>query len=108
MIKLKEGQKVIAEDGSIYWIEKGDMLQEGHKYNSGFTGYVFKDLDGRTSKALRKLLDFESIDYDYFNDRGYGLFITDISDIHEIEDILDQLKSLTGYRAKADDLEMNL
>jgi len=33
MIKLKEGQKVLAEDGSFYEIERGDILREGYKPN---------------------------------------------------------------------------
>ncbi len=32
MIQLQEGQTVIAEDGSVYEIEKGDILQEGQSY----------------------------------------------------------------------------
>lgn len=108
MIKLKEGQKVLDEDGNEYLIEKNDVLIEKHKYNSNFTGYVFKDLDARTSKALKKILNDEFINYDYFNDHGYGLYITDIDNIHYVEDILKDLKQITGYNINSDDLEMNL
>lgn len=31
MISLKEGQRVLSEDGDIYEIEKGDVLQEGNQ-----------------------------------------------------------------------------
>lgn len=34
MIKLKEGQKVIAENGDIYIIEKDDVLTESHNMRS--------------------------------------------------------------------------
>ncbi len=43
MIKLKEGQKVLAEDGKLYEIEKGDVLKEGTLQEAEITPQEFCD-----------------------------------------------------------------
>lgn len=48
MIKLKEGQKVIAEDGSIYLVETGDIIQS----NKLEEGLRIKTLNGDKLEIL--------------------------------------------------------
>lgn len=50
MIKLKEGQKVLGEDGNLYEIEKGDLI-ESVKLNEYFDKTRFK-------KFITDLFDF--------------------------------------------------
>jgi len=71
MIKLKEGQKVLDEDGNIYLIEKGDSLQEGSlqtklfkKYMDAMNDDIEYDL-GRSDNATKVL--GESVAYDIVN-----------------------------------------
>ncbi len=59
MIKLKEGQKVIGEDGDVYLIEKGDILKESITENSTFSGYEVLLIGGgigeRRPKSVKQL-----------------------------------------------------
>jgi len=63
MIKLKEGQKVVAEDGSIYEIEKGDLLETTLTEREDLTKEDFiVQLEDIISDA--KKIGWVNIDYD--------------------------------------------
>lgn len=53
MIKLKEGQKVIGEDGNTYLVEKGDLL-ENRKLNEDFIELAEFDKLDRTLESFMK------------------------------------------------------
>lgn len=58
MFKLKEGQKLIAEDGSVYEVEEGDILQE--KISDNLEKDVLKrDINFRYQMLARFVADAE-------------------------------------------------
>lgn len=56
MIKLKEGQKVIAENGDEYIIEKGDIIQT---LKEGFSEMIIKSYEDFISVPKNKLFYVE-------------------------------------------------
>ena len=64
-------------------------------------------LNSRVSKAMRTILNRYKINYDYFNDHGYGLYITDLEDWKTLDEIIEDLESSTGTCLYANDIEMN-
>jgi len=64
MIKLKEGQKLIGEDGNTYLIEKGDVIQEKLlKEAVNLWDNTYKSYDGRY--------------FVYFNGDSYSIEVID-------------------------------
>jgi len=66
MIKLQEGQKVIAEDGSVYEIEKGDVLREGGISRKDIERFV--DILYGLPSDVREVLGWWPSDYKGFVD----------------------------------------
>jgi hypothetical protein len=58
MIKLKEGQEIIALDGSKYIIEKGDYVKESH-------GSDLPNVDKHAQTLVLKGKGFEQVEMDY-------------------------------------------
>jgi len=84
MIKLKEGQKVVAEDGSIYEIEKGDLVETvSLQEKDSFIDFVarvadmtdYNDHGGAVLEVAK-----------YFKLKKYVKIMSLVNEIHDIEE----------------------
>jgi hypothetical protein len=63
-VKLKEGQKVLGEDGSVYEIEKGDHIEtikESYHFSNDVARVVQKSFNNDWSLAFDDFLEFVDV-----------------------------------------------
>lgn len=86
--------------GKIMKIIKENKIKKlKRRFNSELSGLVFKDVNQRELKPLKRILDSNKTVYDVIKDLNYYQVVTDFeeSELDKFKKILTQFENETGY-----------